>query len=238
MNPLTALKKPYTILFDLDDTLIDFQGSERKSLKLCHERHFDPRIPYETFLSDYKRINRHLWNEVEKGDLSTQAVRSKRFQQLAELYQMAFKSEIMAGFEQDLVHHCTWVDGAVPLLEELKAANFKIGFVTNGVAHMQRNKYTNLQLSRFSKTLVISDEVGFAKPHPSIFQHALDLLKTDPRDALMVGDSLTSDGEGARKLGMTFCWYNPHQSPNPLSWQPDLIVHHLTALRISLVELG
>ncbi len=223
-------KRPSAIFFDLDDTLIDFKSSEKISLKHCYERYFDALIDYDIFLSDYSRINRDLWNQLEQGKVSAQIVRKRRFQQLTHLYQMAFDAEIMLYFEQELIHHSTWVDGAVDLLETLKAANFKIGFVTNGFAHMQRNKYTNLNLSYYSSTLVISEEVGFAKPHPQIFQHALSLLGARADDTLMVGDSLTSDGEGARKLGMPFCWYNPHRNPNHPDWQPDLTIHKLSAL--------
>jgi FMN phosphatase YigB (HAD superfamily) len=77
---------------------------------------------------------------------------------------------------------------------------------------------------------VISEELGFSKPHPQIFLHALKLTNTEIANTLMVGDSLSSDGEGARRLGMPFCWYNPEQAQNNRNWQPDFMISDLSSL--------
>lgn len=217
------MKNFNTVLFDVDDTLVDFKASEILSLKSCYERYFK-KIPYMVFLQDYTRINRRLWDEVEKRIISPKIVGQKRFQELAELHQLPFTPSIPDLFEQGLVDHATWIEGATALLENLKKTNIKIGFVTNGLTRVQRGKYKHLGVARFTEVLVISEEVGFAKPQPQIFQIALKELNAKAEETLMVGDSLSSDGEGARNLGISFCWYNPKKAAHSLTWQPDLTI--------------
>ncbi len=83
--------------------------------------------------------------------------------------------------------------------------------------------------------LVISEEVGWAKPDPKIFHHTLDLLHIQASETLMIGDSLSSDGEGARRVGMPFAWYNPSKAPALKHWHPNHILHDLTKESVSFL---
>ena len=75
--------------------------------------------------------------------------------------------------------------------------------------------------------MIISEECGVAKPHPQIFHRALDLIKSEASRTLMIGDSLSSDGQGAQNVQMPFCWYNPNQLSNPHEWEPTMVVQSL-----------
>lgn len=188
--------------------------------------------PLEAFLTEFHKINENLWRQVEEGKIPPSIVGYTCFQKMADIYGFSFKFEISGFYEAELVENSTWIDGAVDLLEHLKAKNFKIGLISNGFAHVQRRKFRNHGFSKYSDVLVIAEEIGSAKPHPQIFNHALKIMGATPETTLMVGDSLSSDGEGAKKVGLKFCWYNPNRTINPMAWQPDYTIHHLSHLLI------
>lgn len=90
-------------------------------------------------------------------------------------------------------------EDALPALEELRAARLKIGLVSNGIRDLTEFvAHHRLDVD----AIVDSRSHGRVKPHPTIFQAALELLGVSPGEAVMVGDSLEEDVEGARALGM------------------------------------
>ncbi len=222
------MQKNYeAVLFDLDDTLIDFKRSEGISLRKCYAKYFHHLVSWDAFYVHYASINRALWNLAEEGKIPTSAIADLRFLQLADLYQIPFLPEIVQYYEGQLILNSHWNEGAEELLDTLKTRKVPVAFITNGFTHLQRDKQKKLGLSRYSQIMVVSEECGVAKPHPKIFQTALDLIKSHPSRTLMIGDSLTSDGQGAKNVNMPFCWYNPHKLPNPSDWQPDIVIHAL-----------
>ena len=219
-----------TVLFDIDDTLVDFKQSESKSLESCREIFFKECADFESFKKDYSNINQPLWRLAEQGKISCSIIGRERFRQLAEHYGIPFNPEASKYYEHELIRNTNWMEGAFELLENFRQNKIKMGFVTNGFSFLQRCKYHKLNLARYSDVLVISEEVGVSKPHPQIFLHTLDQLKVEAPQTLMVGDSLVSDGEGARGAKIPFCWYNPKRLHNTQDWQPDLTVSHLLHL--------
>src|ERR1700722_20374067 len=139
-----------TILFDIDDTLVDFKASEQASLKICYANFFKHLIAEDVFLRDYNRINHALWQEVEEGNISAGVVGSTRFRQLTDLHQICFSPDIPHDYEQQLVKNSHFIEGAEELLDALLCKQIKIGFISNGLSHIQRSKYKNLRLSRYS----------------------------------------------------------------------------------------
>jgi HAD superfamily hydrolase (TIGR01549 family) len=90
-------------------------------------------------------------------------------------------------------------EDAFPVLEELRAARLKIGLVSNGIRDLTEFvAHHRLDVD----AIVDSRSHGRVKPHPTIFQAALELLGAAPAEAVMVGDSVEEDVEGARALGM------------------------------------
>jgi putative hydrolase of the HAD superfamily len=69
---------------------------------------------------------------------------------------------------------------------------------------------TEYGLDGFFGVVTISSDVGYLKPHPKIFQHALDALGVAAEETMMVGDSLRCDVAGAKGLGLVAVWKRPH----------------------------
>ena len=82
------------------------------------------------------------------------------------------------------------------------ARDHALGIVTNGAASVQRAKLAATTLERYFQTVVISVEVGFAKPDERIFRLALDRLGSAASEAAMVGDSRPRDVAGAHATGL------------------------------------
>jgi len=92
--------------------------------------------------------------------------------------------------------------GAFATLSKIKQY-LSVGLISNfSYRKAIREALRKLRLDRFLDVVVISDEVGWRKPHPKIFQIFLDELKLDPGEAIYVGDDLKYDIEGARAIGM------------------------------------
>jgi HAD superfamily hydrolase (TIGR01662 family) len=97
-------------------------------------------------------------------------------------------------------HFCLY-DDVTPVLRELDARGFKVGLISNShrcLASFQQH----FELHGLITAAISSSEHGFLKPHPSIFEAALRLVGVQPDEAVMVGDSLTHDIEGAARVGM------------------------------------
>jgi putative hydrolase of the HAD superfamily len=90
-------------------------------------------------------------------------------------------------------------EDALPVLDELRGAELRIGLVSNGIRDLKEFVVHH----RLDVDAVVGSRAhGRVKPHPTIFQAALELLGVEPPNAVMVGDSLEEDVEGARALGM------------------------------------
>jgi putative hydrolase of the HAD superfamily len=106
-------------------------------------------------------------------------------------------TEIEQGWE--VSENFELYEDALPVLEELRAAGLGLGLVSNGIRDL-REFVAHHRLD--VDAIVGSRAHGYVKPHPTIFQAALNELGVEPADAVMVGDSLAEDVEGARALGM------------------------------------
>jgi putative hydrolase of the HAD superfamily len=106
-------------------------------------------------------------------------------------------TEIEQGWE--VSENFELFEDALPVLDELRGAGLGIGLVSNGI----RDLTEFVAHHRLDVDAIVDSRThGRVKPHPTIFRAALDLLAVDPADAVMVGDSLEEDVEGARALGL------------------------------------
>ena len=102
--------------------------------------------------------------------------------------------------------HETFADAAGALAA--LAGDYELALVTNGAACLQREKLAASGLADRFATVVVSAEVGVAKPDAAVFRHALAQLGCAPERATMVGDSLRKDVRGALTAGLSAVWLN------------------------------
>jgi 2-haloacid dehalogenase len=217
-------KRYQSIFFDADDTLFDYPAAERSALLACHWQFAVP-IDAEDFIAAYRRHNRDVWQEFERGETDQATLRVERFRRLAaELGLAALPLERTGAFYlEELSGQSQLLPGALELVKEL-AQGYPLALITNGIASVQKKRFAASPITPFFKSIVISEELGIAKPDPRIFRPALERIGVKAADVLYVGDSVTSDMAAARNAGMDFCWLNPSGAPVPAGYAPAFII--------------
>lgn len=202
------------VYFDIDDTLLNHRHAERAALQ--EVRNAIPvlqKIPIETLWDTYGRINRDLWEQYGRGEITRQELQHLRFiLTMSELdIPDSFQDAISAAYMQLYRKSWTWMTGAEEALKQISART-PVGFLTNGFAEVQHAKQKAFKLSEYSNIYVISEEVGCMKPSACIFDHATQRTGLQPRDIVYVGDSFNSDIQGAKRFGWQTVWLTDQDS--------------------------
>ena len=224
------MKKHYPwLFFDADNTLFDYNLAEGTALrKTFHSLS----LPYEDeYLGIYQRINQGLWQALEKQEITPAVLRFRRFELLLEAVQLSGSPDQMNSAYVEQLALCTdLIDGAYEVLDTLKE-KCQIAIVTNGLQAVQRSRLAHSTIKNFIAELIISEEVGVAKPQPAFFDVAFARTGHPAKsDVLIIGDSLTSDIQGGVDYGMDTCWYNPNAEPRPGDLQITYEIRHLRDL--------
>ncbi len=202
------------IFFDLDNTLMDFSiASHQSFLQLLA----DNGIRNGESLHDiYEDVNRQVWKDFEEEKIDAITLRSKRFD---DFYRKTGIKGI-DGWESNriyleyVVEYSTMLDGAIELLDELKG-KVKLAIITNGLKECQRARMDRLDITDYFDVIVVSDEIGVAKPQAGFFDFAFKESGFPDKDkVLVVGDSLGSDIKGGNYYGLDTCWINPTEKEN------------------------
>lgn len=206
------------IYFDLDDTLLDHKSAQMQALeKTLSECDFLQGVSAEEFKTAYHQRNQQLWHLYNHNEISQDELKYRRFADTLEelgLDAGRFK-EVEKRYMHHYEHSWDWVPGADRVYEAIRH-NLPTGIVTNGFAEIQYKKIRKFDLVKNGEQTIISEEVGYLKPHPGIFKYAVEKAGVKPQNVLYVGDSFNSDIEGGKRAGLRTAWFNP----NPLDEKP------------------
>ena len=245
-NPIKA------ILFDLDDTLIDWSKKtvssgviSRKHVLnmrnfLANKGHKMPSA--DEFFTLYRDIVIESWGEAKKDWAGV------NFGKVVEQTLAAAKLDLSTINLQDVLVAYDWepVPGIVPyadthdVLSFLQRNNYKIGLITNSMQPMWMRdiELEAYDLLRYFDARITSGDTGYMKPHPNIYNKALSLLEVAPQEAVFVGDRPGNDIIGANDAGMTSVWINPpHLDYHLDGVVPDFTITTLSELKPILASL-
>lgn len=205
------------VLFDLDDTLINWRQAEDGAMgDLARSTFAGVGIAEETVRRVYAgvmeenfrafRANRQWWYVGDRLRLLVERL---------EVAQHVRAEALAEEFKLRVHERLGLLDGALHALDAAKAAGRKMALLTNGPALVQRPKVNAMDLERHFHFVGISGELGAWKPEAEAFRRALAPLGVAPHEALMVGDSLDFDLEPAKALGMQTAWVNPKGGESP-----------------------
>ena len=209
------MAKYYCILFDADNTLLDFDAAESKALADTL-RNYGIEPDAETVQTD-RTINGELWRQLEKGQIRRDKLMAERFTRFLKAVNAAGSGAEMNQYYLDQLS--THPDLAAPnVLDVMKelAEVATLAVVTNGFDRVQSRRVAESGLKEFVEEVFVSEKLDSEKPNRKIFDTALRSLGVENRErVLMVGDSLTSDIQGGINAGLDTCWYNPNHAENP-----------------------
>jgi len=217
------------LLFDLDDTLLDFEANEADSLSKLFRRH-GYTFSDEVF-QVYNSVNKQLWADYENGNIALEQVLNSRFSiTMSKLGKVVDGAEWEEQYRELLGNGCQRVDGALEICRSLSAAH-RLFVVTNGIARTQIKRLKDSGLYEYFEDIFISQCIGFQKPSKEFFDYVMSRIKDFRKDeALMIGDSLNTDIRGGLQSGIDTCWINRKAKNSPGEIQSTYTITHLTEL--------
>ena len=224
------------LFLDLDDTILDFHKAEHLALgKTFRQFGLEPTEPV---MARYSQINKAHWERLERKELTREEVLVGRFAVLfAEVGIVADAEKCARAYEDNLSVGHYFLPGAPEALEAL-SRKYKLYLASNGTAKVQAGRLKSANISHYFQEIFVSQEIGANKPDLVYFQRCFAKIPGfDPRKAMMVGDSLTSDILGGQQAGMATCWVNPQGKPGRQDIRPDYEIqglHQLEALLESI----
>ena len=189
------------ILFDLDSTLTDRTASIVNYARLFHE-HFETRLKGTT--------PAELAIAIEELDLKGYAPRQQVFEGILRMDSWSSVPDVREISEHWLSLFAGCAAGRDDMhqtLASLVDRGYRLGMVTNGSSQAQRGKIESLGIAKYLDTVVISKEIGCAKPDPAIFAHAVQSLGLEAGRCLFVGDHPVNDVSGAASAGLMPIWF-------------------------------
>ena len=219
-----------TIFLDLDDTLLDFGAAERVAIaKAFRDLGLEPT---PALLKRYSELNQAQWEAFERGEITRDTVLVRRFALLfAELglfIDPQHAEDVYRGY-LGVGHY--FVEGAEEVLSYL-APKYDLYLASNGVAATQYSRLESAGIGHYFKDIFISEVTGSHKPDRAYFDYCFSHIPGfDPSEALLVGDSLTSDILGGFNAGIRTCWFNPGCKPLQGPVTPDHEIHALRELK-------
>ncbi|HVV67674.1 MAG TPA: YjjG family noncanonical pyrimidine nucleotidase [Gammaproteobacteria bacterium] len=206
------------LLFDLDNTLIDFSFAEKQGLEKIYQLYFSQCISSHEFEHCFRTINKRLWHLVEQKHIAIDHLHPQRFQSLTQTIKVTVDAmEIAHTYAQALGEYSHWYPNIKATLLNLKK-HYAIGIITNGITQVKQIQYAKLEIATFCDSFLVSEILGISKPDKAIFNLALQQLNVNANEALMIGDSLSSDYQGAINANLDFCWVNKPAQFLPLAY--------------------
>jgi putative hydrolase of the HAD superfamily len=221
------------IFFDLDHTIWDFDRNAEETLMELYQHYKLDELGLssaEEFILNYTLNNHALWADYHLGKISKELLRAERFKRT--FVQMGILPELVPlQFEEDYVRlsptKTNLFEGSLKVLEYLKQ-RYQLHIITNGFKETTITKMNLSGLNPYFQNVIISEDVGFNKPHPNVFQYAINKANASLEESIMIGDSLEADIYGAQQFGMEAIFFNPLRKKKPADETRE--IYHLEEL--------
>ncbi len=230
------MAKYYCVLFDADNTLLNFDAAENKALAETLVNYGIE--PDAETVQTYREINSELWKQLEKGQIRREKLMSERFTRFLKAIDAAGNGAEMNRFylEQLSTHPDLMSANVLDVLKELSEVA-TLAIVTNGFDRVQSRRVQESGLLNYIEDVFVSEKLDSEKPNRKIFDAALRSLGVENREhVLMVGDSLSSDIQGGVNAGLDTCWFNPNHAENPGKVCPTYEISNLEELYPLVME--
>lgn len=221
------------IFFDLDHTLWDFETNSKETLSELYEEFglHDIISNKERFLATYQTVNGIYWKKYRDGQIDKQTVRFGRFEDTLRRLKVEDPAVLGKKIGDVYVQRGPQKTNLFPHVHETLSylkEKYPLHIITNGFKEVQFVKLGGSNLNQYFDIILCSEEVGVNKPHRKVFETALSRAQVDPANAVMIGDNLEADIQGAKKVGMKTIFFDPKkEQPNADS----VVIHNLLDLK-------
>lgn len=239
------MTKYESLIFDLDDTLIDNNESIKYAFKIVIDK---LGIKYnDSLFKKWKSFDNDYWHGWENDKIPIPKyitnledkiiyLRANRFKLFFKDYKLSFKDCININeiYCDMLGENIIEIEDASKLLKELNNS-YKIYIGTNGPKNAALKKLEKAKLNCFISDIVSSEEVGFSKPRKEFFNYLINKMENkDKSKMLLIGDSLTTDVLGGMYNNIDTCWFNPMNKELPDEYKPTYTVSKLLQLKMKI----
>ena len=205
------------LLLDADGTLLDFDQDMLHAFHATFETCFARQRPYTPELLEiYERCNNRWWKKLERGECEKSQLFTGRFRDfLAETGLSGDPEQINETYFKNLGQGGALLPGALELVRDL-SEQYELYIVTNGNAATQKTRLERSGLLNYVNSYFVSEDAGAAKPDVRYFDYVFSRIPGFAKEeALLIGDSLTSDMLGAQNAGIDAVWYCPQGGEVP-----------------------
>ena len=238
------MKQYKAVFIDWDDTIGDFVGAAKLALQDMYEKYnlSEYFASFEEFFLLYKPHNLELWDKYGKDQVTKEYLSFDRFffplmhgSRVGERLKVKGERQDVAALAEQLSEdflnmttaRFSLLEGAEELVRYL-AAKYPLTVVTNGFVEVQYEKFDKSGLRDCFAHIVLSEEVGCQKPNPRIFEEALRMNGLQAEDVVMIGDSWSSDIQGAINAGIDQIWIRKSKDPLPEGQSATYLVRSLS----------
>ncbi len=196
-----------TLLFDLDDTLLDFGANEAASLNELFKLHgcaFSDEV-YQV----YNSVNKKLWGDYENGIIALDDVINSRFSETMLRLGIAVDGREWENEYRELLSNgCQLMEGALDVCQSLFVTH-RLFVITNGITKTQTKRLKQAGLYEYFEDVFDSQSIGHQKPSKEFFDYVMTHINDfNKNEALIIGDSLNTDIKGGLLSGIDTCWIN------------------------------
>ena len=200
------------IFFDLDHTLWDFEKNSALAFEVILPK-YNIAVSINRFLELYVPANANYWKLYRDGHITQQQLRYGRFKDVFIALNYDINDKLIHTLSEEYIRllptNNHLFEGTIELLEYLKP-KYSLHIITNGFHEVQALKMKSANIDHYFETVTNSENAGFKKPHPSIFEFALAAANVEKCDSIMIGDCIEADVQGALDCGLDAIFFNEH----------------------------
>lgn len=218
-----------TVLLDIDDTILDFHECAKYTI-LRAAQDFGVNFTSE-MLAFYMEQNAFLWGQYEKGIITRDDIFKTRFPMLFKRYGYSVDGIVFENaFQKYFKTQYKFVEGAYECVRYL-SSKYDLYAASNSLMETQISRLKASGLYKYFKNLFVSDVIGAQKPTYEFFSCCFSKISDfNPKETIIIGDSLTSDIQGGLRAGIKTCWFNPKKIINDTEFKADYEINSLSEI--------
>ena len=168
-------------------------------------------LDLNAFLTIYRPLNLQFWRLYREEKISKEDLRYQRLKTAFDAVNFEVSDELVNILAEKYIaflpHFNHLFEGAFEILDYLHS-KYQLHIITNGFDEVQRKKMKSSKIDHYFKQVITSESVGVKKPNPRVFEHAIKVANATKENAIMIGDSLEADIEGAVNYGLKAIYCN------------------------------